>query len=58
MRVEAETCPECEGGGNMTAPDGTVSPCDECDGTGEVCSNCGNPWSSCMGDCDDDDEPE
>lgn len=43
-----EDCPECKGRGTMVAGDGDgVTSCDNCDGSGKLCSLCDNPASGC-----------
>lgn len=45
-------CHECDGHGRLLVEDRIMGECDECDGTGYVCSWCYEPADYCT--CDDD----
>lgn len=51
MVVKEQPCGECEGTGVGEDEAGKLIECPDCDGTGEICPNCFEPWQSCMGDC-------
>lgn len=51
MSVETRSCEECRGFGSGTHPNGSPWDCDNCDGEGLVCAECGHVECIGEGEC-------